>query len=221
MNITHHPSDSILVAFASRLLDEVPSLLVAAHLTCCEKCCRAVRSFENVGGALLEALDPEPMRFDALQRVMERIDQSEGDVGGSHIKQTLQAPSTIDVPALLAPYELGPWRWVGRGLYLRLISIPEPQGNIVFLLKAAPGTRLPHHRHAGTEWTCVLEGSFTYDLKRYHRGDFDEADETVLHSPAVVGDAPCVCLIALQGRLELEGWLGRLMQPFVGAWLTR
>ena len=70
-------------------------------------------------------------------------------------------------------------------------------------------------RHTGTEWTCVFEGAFTHALGRYGAGDFDEADESVEHDPVVDAERGCVCLVALQGHIELQSWLGRLIQPFV------
>ena len=45
-------------------------------------------------------------------------------------------------------------------------------------------------------------------------GDFEEADAEVIHQPRVVSDEPCLCVAALDGQIQLDGWLGRLMQPF-------
>ena len=119
----------------------------------------------------------------------------------------LQAP--------LSHYAVGPWRWIGRGVQWRPVEVVSDAGVRVFMLKAAPGTKLPRHRHTGTEWTCVFEGAFTHALGRYGAGDFDEADESVEHDPVVDAEHGCVCLVALQGHIELQGWLGRLIQPFV------
>ncbi len=30
-----------------------------------------------------------------------------------------------------------------------------------------------------------------------------------------VSGPPCLCAVALDGQIQLDGWLGRLMQPFV------
>jgi len=69
--------------------------------------------------------------------------------------------------------------------------------------------------HTASEWTCVFEGAFRHDLGRYGAGDFDEADESVEHNPAVEEGMPCICLVALQGDIELQSWVGRLIQPFI------
>jgi putative transcriptional regulator len=210
VNIIHHPSDAALAAFASGTLDEGRSLVVAMHLSLCPLCRKAVRAFEHVGGALLDRIEPAALHEDALQRALARIGGVE-----TPIKPAPLASTAGDLPAPLSQYVLGRWRWIGRGVRWRSVEVPTERGSRVLLLDAAPGTRLLHHRHAGTEWTCVLEGAFRHDLDRYGPGDFDEADETVEHAPVAEDGPHCVCLIALNGNLQLQGWLGRLLQPFV------
>jgi putative transcriptional regulator len=61
----------------------------------------------------------------------------------------------------------------------------------------------------------VLEGAFRHEHGRYGPGDFDEADDTVEHHPVVEPERPCICLVAMRGEIVLQGWLGRLLQPFV------
>jgi putative transcriptional regulator len=93
--------------------------------------------------------------------------------------------------------------------------VPSDDAVRVFMLKAAPGTKLPKHRHTGTEWTCVFQGAFRHQLGRYGAGDFDEADESVEHDPVVEEGDTCICLVALRGSIELQGFFGRLLQPLV------
>ena len=93
------------------------------------------------------------------------------------------------------------------------------EGVRVFMLKAAPGTKLPRHQHTGTEWTCVFEGAFRHDLGRYGAGDFDEADESVEHNPVVEEGDACICLVALQGTIELQR-LARPADPALHAHLS-
>jgi putative transcriptional regulator len=206
----HHPSDTTLAALASGTLDEARALVVATHLNYCRQCREAVQSFESVGGALLDAAEPAEMAPDALARAMAELDAAGADAG------EVRLPATADdVPAPLSQYSLGSWRWIGRGVQWRSVDVPSDDGVRVFMLKAAPGTKLPRHRHTGTEWTCVVEGAFRHDLGRFGAGDFDEADESVEHDPTVEDGAVCICLVALQGNIELQGFLGRLIQPLV------
>jgi putative transcriptional regulator len=210
MNVTHHPSDAALAAFASATLDEGRSLVLATHLSFCPTCRKAVRTLECVGGVLLDHTDPSALREGALERALVRIGEVE-----TPTKPALGAASTEALPAPLSNYALGPWRWIGRGLRWRSVDLATEPGNRVLLLDATPGARLHRHRHAGTEWVCVLEGAFRHHLGRYGAGDFDEADDTVEHAPAAEDGAHCICLIALNGSFELQGWLGWLLQPFL------
>jgi putative transcriptional regulator len=209
MSITHHPSDETLAAFAAGTLDECRALVVATHLSFCPQCCGVVEAFEQVGGALLEDAEPAPMDAGALERAMSELDQTK-------LARTAPVPeANRDLPRPLSRYALGSWRWIGPGVQWRPVNVTSPEGLRVFMLKAAPGTRLPRHKHTGTEWTCVFEGAFRHDIGRYGPGDFDEADETVEHNPIVEAGVPCICLVALQGRLKLQSRLGRLLQPFI------
>ena len=210
MTITHHPSDATLAAYAAGNLDEARGLVVATHVSLCGACRNAVRGFEAAGGALLEAAEPAELSTGALQRAMAALGPLDIIAPAAP-----GAATASDLPAPLSHYAVGPWRWIGRGVQWRPVEVASDAGVRVFMLKAAPGTKLPRHRHTGTEWTCVFEGAFTHALGRYGSGDFDEADESVEHDPVVDSEHGCVCLVALQGHIELQGWLGRLIQPFV------
>jgi putative transcriptional regulator len=199
--ITHHPSEETLAAFAAGTLDEARGLIVAMHLSRCEACSRDVGRFEAIGGALLDAAPPAALRPGALEDALRRLDTA--DAGPEQPADPLDR------------HKLGKWRWVGPGVYRRSVSVPEKHGVKVFMLKAAPGTRLPHHRHSGAEWTCVLEGAFEHEFGRYGPGDFDEADETMEHHPTVSEGVPCICIVALQGNIQLQSRLGRLLQPLI------
>jgi putative transcriptional regulator len=210
MTIMHHPSDTTLAAFAAGSLDEARAVVVATHLSQCGQCRAAVRAFESVGGALLDAVEPAEMTAGALDRAMTKL---------GRVEQA--APAHDDrsdagvLPAPLSQYGLGPWRWLGRGVEWRTVDVPSHDLVRVFMLKAKAGTKLPKHRHTGTEWTCVFQGAFRHQLGRYGVGDFDEADDSVEHDPVVEDGDTCICVVALQGSIELRGFIGRLLQPLV------
>jgi quercetin dioxygenase-like cupin family protein len=118
------------------------------------------------------------------------------------------------------------WTRLGPGVWQhRLALSPGAQGDL-YLLKLAPGCRLPLHGHAG-ELTVVLTGTFTDSSGEYRVGDVQEADAGSEHQPMGDGDEGCICLVAdaLQrrpGGLEaalhlLENDLGLLRErPPIG-----
>lgn len=213
MSIKQHPTDETLTAYAAGSLDEGRSVVVAAHTEMCARCRGWVATVENIGGVLLSDLLPAAMENGALARALARIDR------GDNIKQARPArPLQSDLamlPKVARSYPIGRWRWMGPGVHWRPIEVPADNGARVFLLKSAPGTKMPHHTHTGTELTLVLSGAFAHQGGRYGPGDLDEADDTVEHQPIVEAGEDCICLVAMDGKLQLLGMVGRLLQPFV------
>jgi putative transcriptional regulator len=115
----------------------------------------------------------------------------------------------------LLGYELGPWRWVSPGLHFRTVKIAPGSDTRVFMLKAVPGLKIPSHNHTGTELTCVLTGAFIHESGRYAAGDCDDADHDDGHSPVIDEGEECICLVAMQGDIRLNGFFGRMIQPFI------
>jgi putative transcriptional regulator len=210
MTIKHHPSDATLASFASGALDESRALVVATHLSLCSQCRNAVRTFELVAGALLDDVPPAEITAGALDRTMAKLD------GPQAIEERgIPTTSVSDLPAPLSHYTLGSWRWIGPGLHWRPVDV-EPGSDVrVFMLRASPRAHLPRHSHTGTEWTCVIEGAFRHDLGHYGPGDFDEADESHDHNPVVEEGSICICVVALQGNIKLQSFIGRLIQPLI------
>ena len=209
MTIAHHPSDMTLAAFAAGTLDEGRALVVSTHLVTCLACRSAVRVFEHARGVVLQDSPPVPMAAGALEHALREISAE------APLKPPRDDSAVTQETYPFSTYPLGPWRRIGGGLRWRSVGVPAEQGTRVFMLKAAPGIRIPHHAHAGLEWTCVLQGAFCHELGRYGAGDFDEADEAVEHRPVVEDGEECICLVALQGQIRLKSWMGRLVQPFV------
>jgi putative transcriptional regulator len=209
MTITHHPSDMTLAAFAAGTLDAGRALVVSTHLVTCPACRSAVRVFEHARGVVLQDTPPVPMAADALEHALREISAD------PPIRLPRDDSAVMQEAYPFSTYPLGAWRRIGSGLRWRSVGVPAEQGTRVFMLKAAPGIRIPHHAHAGLEWTCVLQGAFRHERGRYGAGDFDEADEAVEHRPVVEDGEECICLVALQGQIQLKSWMGRLMQPFV------
>ena len=208
MTITHHPSDMTLAAFSAGQLDAGRSLVVSMHVNGCTRCRRAVGTYEALGGIVLEEAEEVPLSAGALDRALLAV--------ASEIPQAISPErKRSEWPAPLSSYPLGTWRRLGGSVQLCEVKIPPDRGARVFMLKAAPGTKIPEHAHAGLEWTCVLQGAFRHQLGRYGPGDFDEADDEIEHRVVVEEGLECVCLVALQGQIKFKSFLGRMIQPFV------
>jgi putative transcriptional regulator len=199
MTISHHPSAEIIADYASGSLDEGRRLVLATHLRLCAACRDLYNTFDVVGGALLESVVPAAMKPDALARAMARLDDTPS--------APVRSPSLSD-------YALGRWLWRGPGVYWRAVPTRDETETRTFMLRVAPNTQLPHHTHEGFEWTCILQGAFRHQGGVYGPGDFDEADDSVDHTPVVEPGADCTCLVAMRGTIQLKGWQ-RLLQPLI------
>ena len=217
MTIRHHPSEETLLRQAAGTLSAGPALVVAVHLEGCESCRRRLLDLEALGGALLEALPPQPMGQDALARALERLDSVAPPRSATKPPAVLRHRRLgLDLPAALQPCDVGRWRWGIPGFRWSRVTIPGVPDARVVLLKGKAGLRLPLHGHGGTEYLQVLSGALSDERSRYLPGDLDEAGPDVDHRPAVDPEGECVCLAALEGDTLPRGALGRLLWPVIG-----
>ncbi|MGX1741158.1 ChrR family anti-sigma-E factor [Bosea sp. NPDC055353] len=206
MSIGHRPSDETLTAFAAGQLDEGLALVVACHIEADQESRRRLRELQAVQGALLDTVEPVPMASGPNPAATAAR-------AGSAPAAAVPMPET-GMPKVLRPYGLGPWRPIGIRIAMRRVEVPDA-GARVFMLRAGPGIALPHHKHTGVEWTTILAGAYEHEYGRYAAGDFDEADTEHDHTPRVDPVEGCTCIVAMTGSVQLQGWLGRLLQPLV------
>lgn len=205
MSIVHRPSDETLAAFAAGQLDEGLAVVVACHIEADQESRRRLRELEAVQGALLDAVEPVAM------------DSGQGSAAIAARAEPVSATAPMSeagMPKVLRPYGLGPWRPIGIRIAMRRVEVPGAEAR-VFMLRAGPGIALPHHKHTGFEWTTILAGAYEHEYGRYVAGDFDEADAEHDHTPRVDPVEGCTCIVAMTGSVQLQGWLGRLLQPLV------
>jgi putative transcriptional regulator len=204
------PSEERLLAYAAGTLSQPEAVVVSACLSLRPDAAAWVGRLQAVGGEILVDMPPAALDEDALARALARVDADPGEAA--------PPPPLNDMPELPEPlrrYPLGRWRWAGPGVQVRDVLGPREGDLRVILLKIAPGCTTPMHTHGGVELTCVLSGAYATAEAEFHPGDFEEADGEVTHQPRVISDEPCLCIAALDGQIVLDGWFGRLIQPFV------
>lgn len=214
MSIHHHPSETILAAYASGSLPDGPSLATAVHLESCAQCRRAVGLFEAVGGALVEDVPDAVLSPQALDLALARIERPQAP----RLAPTPRADARVlgggRLPAALARRQIGPRRFVTPTLWVAHVHSNAPDGWRTYLLHAGKGQGLLQHSHKGPELTTVIQGAFRDEETLYQPGDFAEADCDVDHRPKVEGDQSCLCLISAQGGVKVRG-LAILLQPML------
>lgn len=215
MSIRHHPPDELLTAFAAGTLDLGQHVAVATHLVGCPHCRAMARAMEQVGGAVIDRLPPAEMAPDAFAAVEARLGEG---VPKAAVAPAVSVAGFRDIPGLPAfvrQYGDRSWKWVAPKVHFRPIELPRPSDTRVFLLRSRPGTKMLEHSHTGFEMTCVLSGSFAHDGGHYGPGDFDFGDGSDEHDVVIDSAEDCICLVAMQGELKLQGMIGRLLQPLI------
>ncbi|WP_292042871.1 MULTISPECIES: ChrR family anti-sigma-E factor [unclassified Brevundimonas] len=210
MNTQHNVSEARMLAYAAGALSAPEAVVMATHLALRPQLKPWLNQLQKLGGIMLEDTPAEAMREDALATALSRIETDAGEAA-----QPLPLNDMPELPEPLRHYELGPWRWAGPGIKVRNVNAPRDGKCRVILLKIEPGQKTPRHTHGGVELTCVLSGAYATETERFDVGDLEEADHEVLHQPRVVSDEPCLCVVALDGEIQLDGWLGPILQPFV------
>jgi putative transcriptional regulator len=203
MSIQHHPADDTLLRFASGKLNAGLAFVARAHTHGCAQCRERVAVFEAVGGALLDEQPPAALAPTAFAAVLARLDPPPAPA----LRQTnLNLPP--DMPSVLEGCGIGRWLWFGRGIRYSAVRLPwAPEANVM-LLRVAANRAIVTHTHAAQELTLVLRGGYSDCTGQYGPGDVAEGDDTLLHRP-LADEGGCLCLAALEGKMRLDGWLGR------------
>lgn len=198
----HHPSLETLTAFAAGTQRPGFDLVTAAHVYSCPECQERTAALECVGGALLAAGESAALAPDALVSSLRRLDSP--------------APPAAPIRSINDVLNSAKRRWVAPGVWVAKIDTPHAAEDRVYMLGAAPGAITAKHGHAGAEYTQVLKGALSENGIIYRAGDFSERDQSHIHKPGTIGDEPCICLFATQGRLEPQSFFGRIAFALAG-----
>jgi len=209
--------ETLLFDYAAGSLPGPVALAVATHLSLRPELRASYEALNAVGGALLTSLEAEPLTEDALDAVLDRLDEPP--------PPTMRSPELDErtravIPPPLRPYlpqsfDALDWRTVIDGVSEYRFESGVP-GYKTALLRIAPGRAMPRHSHRGREYTVVLDGAYDDDGDvRLERGDLCEADPADHHRPMADSKTGCTCLIVLDAPLRLTGLTGLLINPFL------
>lgn len=220
---THTPTaESLLMHYAAGTLPPYESMLVAAYLAVNARARAQYAAYEAEGGRMIEEADPVDVTTACLNNILAIIEPA--------AQRAAPAPTpapTLDPCALPAvmrrllsvhcPQQKLEWREVSPGIAHINIQLcrTEPRRRSLALLRVDAGRSTPAHRHAGTEITLVLEGSYSDGARLYHTGDLVILNaQSDTHSPSA-GDAGCVCMILTDAPVRFENPLLRLISTLI------
>ncbi len=219
MTIHHHPSDDLLLDYASGSLGEAWSLAIATHAAVCPVCRQSLLIMESVGGSLLDSIEPEPIPENAFEKLLERLDGAAEEIDERPQEVVVGNDSKTVLPQPLREY-LGSdidglqWKRLGLGAYQVLIPTGQ-KGVTARLLRIPEGRAVPEHSHGGLELTLLLAGAFSDSTGLYGRGDFQAADENLRHHPQAARGEDCICLAITDAPLQFSSRAVRMVQPWL------
>jgi quercetin dioxygenase-like cupin family protein len=95
------------------------------------------------------------------------------------------------------------WEEVAPGISCKLLATDAEKHRVSMLVRLAPGTDYPPHRHGGVEELHLLDGELLIDDKKLHPGDFIRAEPgSVDHR--VWSETGCTCVLITSTRDELR-----------------
>lgn len=219
ISINHHPSEELLLDYATGAMEEAYSLAIATHSALCPACRREIRDMEAIGGMLLDAIEPAQLPGIAMEETMAQLDHVKPEIAPSApANETTTRPTVLPQPLhqyVGCDIDHLQWRRIGLGAYQFVIPTSET-GAAARLLRIPAGRPVPHHTHGGLELTLVLAGAFSDETGEYSRGDLQEADENLRHQPQALPGDDCICLAITDAPLRFSNLPARLLQPILG-----
>jgi hypothetical protein len=86
------------------------------------------------------------------------------------------------------------WANVAPGISCKLLSNDPERDRVSMLVRLAPGTAYPPHRHAGAEELFLLGGELWIEDRKLHPGDYNRA-EAGTADQRVWSETGCTCLL--------------------------
>ena len=218
MNITRHPSDELILDYASGALTEGWSLAMATHLSLCSDCCNVFSKAEALGGLFLKESKVTSVPDEVYDHVINMIDVLDDEIVSTK-KNVDDRNLEFNFPKPLQNYigkNVGSLNWqnVGFGAQQLLIPINDTTTK-ARLLRIPAGKPVPEHSHCGRELTIVLSGGFYDKTGNYGPGDLQEAYDDLEHQPHARDTEDCICLAVTAAPLKFSGLAARLAQPFL------
>jgi anti-sigma factor ChrR (cupin superfamily) len=99
----------------------------------------------------------------------------------------------------------GEWQSIGTpGIQVKRLSVDPQRRYVTMMIRMAPGTSYPSHRHAGNEECFVIAGDIKVGDRVLHAGDYQLAPEDSVHGVQST-EHGCTLLIVSSQDDELLG----------------
>ena len=86
-----------------------------------------------------------------------------------------------------------------RAYYSKLLATDADRDRVSMLVRLAPGTDYPPHRHAGLEELHLLSGELMIDDRKLHPGDYNRSERGSVDR-RVWSETGCTCVLVTSTR---------------------
>ncbi len=157
---------------------EIP--VVEAHIASCADCRQEIETLRPIIGSLVswptDVLRPS---ISLWERLAQRIAEETG-------KEPVLPPSQLPAKP--------EWEEVAPGISCKLLPTDMEKNRVSMLVRLAPETDYPRHRHSGVEELHLLHGELMIDDRKLYPGDYNRAEaDTVDYR--VWSETGCTCVL--------------------------
>lgn len=158
--------------------------LLEAHLSDCPACQRELQSLR----AVIDAFDSWPT--DILRPSGSMWDQIQSRTGGR----------TVETAAVDGdPWQEPEWEDVAPGISCKLLATDSERDRVSMLVRLAPDTAYPPHRHAGVEELFLLDGELWIQERKLYPGDYNRGEPGAVDK-RVWSETGCTCILITSTR---------------------
>ena len=175
----------LVFLYALQVLPSSEIPVVEAHISACADCRQEMETLRPIIGAFVswptDVLRPSASLWERLAR---RIGAQTGQ------EAVVPAPQPRVEPD---------WEEAAPGLSYKLLATDTENDRVSMLVRLAPGTHYPPHRHAGVEELYLLHGELMIDDKKLYPGDYNRA-EAGSADQRVWSETGCTCVLLTSTR---------------------
>jgi anti-sigma factor ChrR (cupin superfamily) len=177
-----HEQDHLELVFlyALQALPSSEAPMVGAHIAACADCRQKMEGLRPIVDSFVswptDVLRPSASLWERLAR---RI-----------------AVETDKEPVLPAPQRRAEpeWNEVAPGISCKLLATDTEKERVSMLVRLAPGTDYPPHRHAGVEELHLLHGELMIDDRKLYPGDYNRGEPGGVDR-RVWSETGCTCVL--------------------------
>lgn len=170
----------LVYLYALRALPSSETRPLEVHLASCPRCRQELESLHPVVDSFtsweVDILRPADSMWSRLQ---ERI--------GPEVREDSALPEVL-------AWREPEWEDVVPGISCKLLSTDTSRDRVSMLVRLAPDTAYPPHRHTGVEELFLLHGELWIEDRNLHPGDYNRAEPGTADR-RVWSETGCICVL--------------------------